>query len=436
VRVLIDPVVKAATFLSWYKDPAIFYKEVFKEKPYPYQAELLRDLADLKLKRVMVMSGGGVGKTKCIACHALWLTTVLPKFLQRPFQVVIVSGSHAQSKNLYLYCKQAIEDNELLSELVVGEPKVSETLFRDRSFIKAVPHTATATQGLHCDCAIVDEAGLVEDFIIEDTYRMVGSSQYDRIILIGTPLDYFNKFVEMWENSEKHTEWKRYSWSWYQCPAITQDKIEEAKRTLSEEMFNIMVLGKPFAKTGTLIPGDKLKEACKDVPRFNYSEAGAKPIGGIDWGWRHPSTLAIVQRVGDTYYLLHIEGWRREEFEKLHDKIAEICKTYNCYTIYADNEDIGENQRLETRGLRVEPIVFNKEKTKLQSKMRALFLQGRVRIPFECTELIRQLRKYTYDTHEDDDYVDAFMLALYGASLEEEETTSDYIVERLRLKPL
>ena len=433
---MIDPIVKAATFLTWYKDPAIFYREVFHEKPYPYQAELLRDLANPELKRVMVMSAGTVGKTKCVACHALWLTTVLPRFRKRPFSVIIVSGSHPQAKNLYQYCKQAIEDSEILRELVAGEPKVSETHFKDRSFIKAVPHTITSTQGLHCDCAIVDEAGMVEDFIIQDTYRMVGSSDFDRIILIGTPLDYFNKFVVMWENPEKYPDWKRYSWSWYQCPRITPEKIEEAKRTLSEEMFNIMVLGKPFAKTGTLIPSDILKQSCKDIPRFAYTEAGSEPVAGIDWGWRHLTTLAIVQKVNDTYYLLHIEGWKREEFEKLHEKIVELCKTYHCYTVYADNEDIGENQRLEARGLRVEPVVFNKEKTKMQSKMRGLFLQNKVRIPNDFTELIRQLRKYTYDTHEDDDYVDAFMLALYGASLEEEEITSDYIVERLRLKPL
>jgi len=103
--------------------------------------------------------------------------------------------------------------------------------------------------------------------------------------------------------------------------------------------------------------------------------------------------------------------------------------------VYADNEDIGENQRLEARGLRVEPVVFNKERTKLQSKMRALFLQGRVRIPFECTELIRQLRKYTYDTHEDDDYVDALMLALHGASLDTEQESTELVVERLQLTP-
>ena len=738
---MVEAVSRAATFLLWYKDPAQFYRDIYKEEPYPYQAQLLRDLADLSVDRVMVMAGGGLGKTKCLAAHALWCAAVLPRFIRKPISVIVIAGSEKQAKALYKYSKQAIEDTSELRSLVQGEPLQSLTEFRDRSCIKAVPNSLKAIQGEHDNIVIVDEAALAGDFVVQDTLRIVRGMNPNRIILLGTPTDYFSKFVEMWEDSERFPEWKRYHWSVYDCPAVDKRQLEEAKKTLSEEMFSVFVLGKPYAKTGTLIDHAKIKEACKDTPRFQVSERGKPPVAGIDWGWcvsgdtevltpngwkpleqcqegelivcydpfrnhsryepilvirkrhylgwmthissrnldilvkpshplflldrhkkkqlclpagkhpthvhlkrlakfegnkpsyyeipgynskrtdlnldkplrvpirpflrflgwyltegttrgkyvriyqkknkaffdqivedikemglhplpmpkygyiqisntrlanflsqlgkakqkyipqdikqldgelleelvetmlkgdgdlwfprfntyskqlaedflevalktgkyygyivdrkkkgyrvnlltkdsspnrshykdilwsgtivdlevptgvflarrngkpvylhnRHPTVLTIVQEVDGVYYVLHTEAWSREEFEKIHDRIAELCKLYQVETVYADAEDVGENQRLEARGLRVEPIPFNKEKTRMQSRMKGLFLQNRIRIPAEFTELIRQLRKYTWDTHEDDDYVDSLMLALRETEEEEED---------------
>ena len=418
---MVEAVSRAATFLLWYKDPAQFYRDIYKEEPYPYQAQLLRDLADLSVDRVMVMAGGGLGKTKCLAAHALWCAAVLPRFIRKPISVIVIAGSEKQAKALYKYSKQAIEDTSELRSLVQGEPLQSLTEFRDRSCIKAVPNSLKAIQGEHDNIVIVDEAALAGDFVVQDTLRIVRGMNPNRIILLGTPTDYFSKFVEMWEDSERFPEWRRYHWSVYDCPAVDKRQLEEAKKTLSEEMFSVFVLGKPYAKTGTLIDHAKIKEACKDTPRFQVSERGKPPVAGIDWGWKHPTVLTIVQEVDGVYYVLHTEGWSREQFEKLHDRIAELCKLYQVETVYADAEDVGENQRLEARGLRVEPIPFNKEKTRMQSRMKGLFLQNRIRIPAEFTELIRQLRKYTWDTHEDDDYVDSLMLALRETEEEEED---------------
>ena len=127
----------------------------------------------------------------------------------------------------------------------------------------------------------------------------------------------------------------------------------------------------------------------------------------------HKTAVVVVQEVNGVFNILYSAGWSREDFETIHDRIEQIYKQYHVQVIYADAEDVGENQRLESRGLNVVPVAFNQSKVQMQTRMKILFHQNKIRIPEENVDLIRQLRKYSWNTKKDDDYVDALMLALH-----------------------
>jgi hypothetical protein len=99
----------------------------------------------------------------------------------------------------------------------------------------AVPNSLKAIQGKHVDCVIVDEGALAGDFVIQDTFRIVSTSDKDLIILSGTPMVYSSTFVEYWEDKERYPEWERMSWTAQDCPSISREKWEEAKK-LPEDM--------------------------------------------------------------------------------------------------------------------------------------------------------------------------------------------------------
>ena len=732
-----DNILKGAKFLLWYQDPTKFFRDIFNQEPYPYQARVLISLKD-NPRRIIIMAGGGTGKTKLLACIALWLTVVLPKFIKRAYSVIIISGSKDQAKYLYEYSKFAIQDNEILQEEVEGEPLISVTYFKDRSLIMAVPNSLKAIQGKHMDCAIVDEGSLAGDFIIQDTLRIVSTSDRDLIILSGTPMIYSTMFVEIWEEESRYPEWIRYNWcydqntelltedgwknileipeqkkiaivkgnkiffeipfSWFEseyngemikfsgrhinclvtpnhkmiyltskskektenaenflrikaksrkflktfewnsnhcldilkigknifkgddfleflgwylsegssgiyknkdntkkylitisqnfksskyflirkllkkmninfyyhghqfyfknkdlciylnkfgkckekyiprefldlerrqlkilwnslmlgdgcfyknrmsfystskrlsddfmelslklgysvsvsyyknnylgkfvvylskrktstcrniekinysgkikcpftssgkiiirrngkvmlcgnsakdCPNVSLEKWNEASK-LPDDMFTIFWQGKPFAKTGTLIPSDEIKNASRDVPKLE-ADPRYEVIAGLDWGWRHFSAIVVLQLNKETgkMNVLYIDQWHREDFEDMHEKIVQICKDYKVTRVYADAEDIGENQRLAAKGINVIPVPFNQSKIQMQSHMKILFHQDKIRIPESFHRLILELRKYNWDTKTDDDLVDALQLGLKG--LEEEK---------------
>lgn len=409
----IDAIYRAAKFSMWYKDPATFFKDVTGLKPFPYQEKLMR-LLPTDPKRVLCMSAGGTGKTKSLSVIALWLTAVLPKFINRPYTVIVISGSDEQAKYLYQYCKYSIADNAILKAEVEGDPLQSLTMFKDRSKIIAVPNSLKAIQGKHEDCVIIDEGALAGDFVIQDSLRIVSSTDRDLIIVSGTPTTN-NVFVEMWEDAEKFPEWKRFHWTAADCGVISKEKIDEAKKSLPPEMWSRFWEGVPYAEEGTLIPIVEIKEACKDIERF-IPDKSKEVIGGVDWGYEHPTALVLVQRGNDgVYRVIYQDSWRRENFEEVHDKIQMICRMYGVTRIFCDGEDVGENQRLEARGLCVTPIVFNQNKVQMQANMKIIFHQRLIKIPNCYQMLIQELRKYNWDTKIHDDTCDALQLALWGA---------------------
>jgi len=416
-RSMVDTVRKLKLWL-WAKHPDVFFKDVFGHEPYPYQKQVLKDLSNLSIKRAILLAAAGTGKTKLLAGHALWLAVPKALELNRPISIIIISGSADQAKYLYSYCKEAITNNEILSSMVEGEPLVSRTKFKNGSVIFAVPNSLTAIQGKHTDVVIIDEAAIAGDFVVRDALRITSTSDIDRIILSGTPMEYNSLFVDIWENPKEYPEWTyRKHWSARDCPNITLEKLEEAKR-LPPEMYAVFWEGKPYALVNTVVPLEDLKRASKHV--HVEFDPNLPSVAGIDWGYTAETAMVIVQKRDDIYYVVGVFGWRREEFENLHDIIEQICREYNVERIYADASHIGENQRLEARGLYVEPIHFSKEKQRLQARMKALFHHNKIRIDENEIELLRQLRKYTWDTHEDDDRVDALMLALIKEDVTED----------------
>ena len=424
---MVDSIAKGLKFQLWIKDPSIFFKDVFNMEPFPYQKNILKQLPKGKpddVRRMLFMAAGGTGKTKLLAGIALWLTTVFPKIIGRPYTVIIISGSDEQAKYLYEYCKYAIMDSEILKELVDGDPLQSLTKFKDRSLIRAVANSLKAIQGKHEDCVILDEGALVDDFLIQDTLRIVSSTDRDLIIISGTPTTN-NAFIDMWEDEKKFHMWKRFHWTAKDCPKISAEKIAEAQQ-LPPEMWSRFWEGVPMGDEGTLIPPDELKASIEDISSF-VPKDDSEIIAGVDWGFNHPTALVLVQKdkKDGIYRVIYSDAWKRENFEDVHDKIQTICRNFHVSRILSDGEDVGENQRLQARGLNVVPIVFNQNKIEMQTNMKIIFHQKLIRIPITYQTIIQQLRRYNWNTKINDDSCDALQLALWGAK----ENTDSYYYE-------
>jgi len=413
-----DQISKAATFLLWYKSPSKFFQDIFNLEPYEYQKRVLEAIQKGS-KRIVIQAAAATGKTRLLAGIALWLSIVVSKIEKEPVKVVIISGSRSQAKWLYDYCREAF-NNEYIASEIEGEPLQSITKFINGSEIRALPNSLKAIQGIHANVVIIDEAVLAGDFLIQDALRITGGMKRDIIILSGTPMDAASLFCNIFQDTETYPDWIRFSWTARDCPRISVEQLKEAE-SLPEEVKQIYWEGKPYLqRSERVVEFDALKDCVKDVPQF-IPEGEDRIVAGLDWGFAHYTAIVIIQKVGDIYRVLYCDQWRREQFEDLHQKIVEICKHYNVETVYADAENAGENQRLEAKGLNVEPVPFQYKKTQMQSHLRLLFHQRKIRIPQIYQDLIQELRMYNWNSKSGDDLVDALMLALYNYEKEHEE---------------
>ena len=303
----------------------------------------------------------------------------------------------------------------MLKDEVMGEIRMTHTQFKDRSVIRALPNSLKAIQGKHAPFVIVDEAALAGDFVINDTKRIIGAFDPNRVILSGTPMDNETGatgelFIDMFEDPERYPEWKRITWSAYDCPAISSEMREEAK-SLPEREYQIFWLGKPYVSARVLIPRGSLKDAILDYT-IGYNSL-YNVYCGVDWGHAHPTAVVFVQLTPDNKFEVIETNWfKGEEFDKIHDWIESRARYYKTTKIYTDGSDVGENQRLLARGLPVFPIQFNKEKGFMQSRLRDIFTKGRIKMSDNEQKLIQELRTYTWDKKINDDMVDALQLAV------------------------
>ena len=441
--------------VQWYKDPASFFYDLYHQEPFSYQRRVLSYLPDLQIRRYLLLGAGGTGKSKLLACIALWLGLVYSYYHKKKYDVVIVAGSAEQSRSLYEYSAVPLKENEIFKEVIDGEVLKTITRFKTKSVVRALPLSLKAIQGKHVPAVIIDEAALVDDFTINDTYRIVGGFKDSVIILSGTPMEYTSKFVEMWLDKKTYpdyfdlppekrtpTTWARFSWSAMDCPRFTEEEIEEARRNLSEEQFRIFWEGVPYPVTNTVVPIDDIRKCSIGIHKFDYDPKNrtGKIIFGIDYGFRDLSVIVVANKIDDRYRILDVIEWNRTKYDNIQDWIEAYAMKYRPDYVFVDLNPKGESQRtvdrLRMRGIMTEAVDLARELGSLQVRMRTLFEKEKILVPEEFQPLLNELRLYTWDKRKGDDRVTALMLSL--REIEDQPSVDQiyYKVGRIRRRPL
>lgn len=431
---------KQLRYLVWYKDPVQFYRDIYREEPMPYQAKVLKEICtlDRKIKRALIVSAGNSGKTKLLACIALWFGVVWSYFNSSQ-EINIISGSQKQSKNLYLFSKNAIMDTLEIKERVSGDPLISQTEFRDRSIIRALANSLKDTHGKHGDVCIIDESVLAGNAVIKDVMQRMLKDSNSIALFSGTPMNEMggDLFIEMWEDGDlpkekqKYPEWERYHWTAFEA-SFRKGIIKEAEK-YGQEGFDIFVLGKPHPLLGFLIPSDKIKIAKEHNPIFKYNQDGERPKLGLDiGGYKNPAAAVVSQKIDNIDYILYCEEKKiKKDPSEILDWVEGLFNTFNCKVINSDSLPRAENDRLRAKGLPVNLIVMEKVRSKYQANMRRKFLEKLVKIPEDYVSLLQQLSKYDWDTSENDDLAVALMLSLIDEDKELESEEIQYSFKRI-----
>jgi len=241
------------------------------------QKEFFEVLSDLSIRKAILSGGRGTGKTLSLGILATWTVTILPYFYKRPFVAVILGGSFEQSLKVYRFCKRFFTRNEFLKRKLKREPIMSSTLLKDDSEIKALRASERQVRGPHGDLLIIDEATLVEENVLHESFEIVAPSDIGRIILSSNPHLYASYFVDVWTDPLKYGYHRFSPWSQEDCHWGTmQEDVEMKRKTVSKARFSIEVLGIPYPTSATtVIPNLEDIKSC--LVQYPLQRKGEEP---------------------------------------------------------------------------------------------------------------------------------------------------------------
>lgn len=159
-----------------------FFNFYFKFNPHSYQKRFLKKC--LNSTRVVGKWPRQSGKSTTVAAYALF------KALTSKINIIIVAPTQSQSGELYIKIRDLASSNPLLFKQVIKDT-VTELKFANGSRIISLPSgpDGQTIKGYTADIAIIEEAGIMKDLIVNTVIiPMIASKGVNgQVIKIGTP---------------------------------------------------------------------------------------------------------------------------------------------------------------------------------------------------------------------------------------------------------
>ncbi len=347
-------------------------------QPDDWQKKLLLSEND----RILLCCSRGAGKTRTCSVLALWTALFQPGSL-----TLLLSRSQRQAIELLRYVKQGFE--------ALGAPIPTRHLSENQmelahgSRILALPgreETIRSFQGVNL--LILDEAARIPDELYFSVRPMLNVSR-GRLICLSTPFGARGFFWREWHDEE--SRWQRTRVTWHDCPRITQEQIDEERRTMGD-----LWVGQEYECSFLSMHGLVYPDFAEQVVDTEVIPEGRR-IGGIDFGWRNP--FAAVWGVVDESDVLWIVGEHYVQETTLQDNASRL-RSQGVEMWYADPSGAMEIAELRSAGLKVRRADNN---IRLGiGAVNARLQSGRLKVlRRRCPNLIREAGLYHYPTSDE-----------------------------------
>lgn len=398
-------------FLERYgDDPVLFVEEQFQITPDPWQADVLRDIADTEVRAISVRSGHGVGKSAIAAWALVWF--ILTKF---PCKAVVTAPTSGQLFDaLFAEVKHWIGflPHELQELLDVTSNRIALKAAQESAFISARTSRAEqpeALQGVHSDhvLLIADEASGVPEAVYQAASGSM-SGENATTLLLGNPVRSSGLFYDS-HTKLKH-RWKTYHVSCLTSPRVSNEYVEEQKIRYGENsnVYRIRVLGEfPLADDDTVLPLGLVQPA---VGRDIVVAHSTPVVWGLDVARFGKNASVLVRRKGKQV-ADGIQQWRGLDLMQLvgavHNEYITLQPSDRPTEINVDVLGLGAGvvDRLRELGLPVRGINVSE-----LPAMKDRFKNLRAELWFNCRDWLEPMDATLPD---DDDLVSQLIAVRY-----------------------
>jgi hypothetical protein len=357
--------------------------------PHPDQRIKIDQIEKKEVKYIILTTGRQWGKT------LLAQNLILKWAIETPNQVLMwVSPVYSQARKVFTSLVNATID----SGLVKDSHKTNFTItFVNGSVIHFKSGERPDTiRGFTLDYLVVDEAAFLKD----DTYNLVLKPTImvkgKKILFISTPKgkNYLYSMSIRGADNEQE-QYLHLKGSSYDTPYISDEELDEAKKSLPEDIFRQEILGE-FIDSGG--------EVFVDIDRYcilnSYQprQDKVKYWAGVDFGRQNDySVLSIFDDKGNMVYFYRE---RQKSWAEIIGKIAEKLREYDAMCQVEVNS-IGDVlfEQLKQKYQKVEPfLTTNSSKQNIVEDFIYATNEGQIKLPtYELNpQLYNELKTFTY----------------------------------------
>lgn len=287
-----------------------------KLKLHKKQGDIVKNILKRKAKYHVINASRQSGKSYLALMLLIYFANN-----EQDKEIMFVSPIHKQNKKVYLKLKQALLhldnlDSSNGSDLDIYTKNGNHIQFRSAERYDNI-------RGESVDILFCDEFSFIRKDAWESAIRPVTSARKEALVIITSTPKGQNLFYDLCllGMDESNPRYEYYKMMYYDNPHYDTEEVEDARKTLPENIFKTEYLAE-FIAEGVVFR--KIKEACV---LDDFSETGSRFYGGLDFGQADDYTvLTILNEFGETVAL---HRTNKKSFKDIENEVLPILQKYN-----------------------------------------------------------------------------------------------------------
>lgn len=358
--------------------------------PHEKQREFIKQIEDPQYKFITLSIGRQFGKT-------LLAENLLLKWaLENPNQVIMwVSPVYSQARKVFEDIEKALDGTPLIKNK--NKSNYDMNLLNGSKILFRSAERGDTLRGYTLDYLICDESAYIDDKIWNEILKPTILVKGKKALFISTPKGknyFYSLHIRGLDPEQK--QYLALIGSSYDNPYIDKSELDEAKRSLPEQVFRQEILAEFVDNGGEVFTN--IDTYCR-IHRYTPKKQGVRYYGGIDFGRQEDySVLTILSDEGE---VVNIYRERQKPWDTIITEMVNILKHYGAHA-YIEVNSMGDvlYEQISKKYQNVSP--FQTTQGSKQDIIEDLIYQlnkGELNLPTEelFPPLYNELRTFTYE---------------------------------------
>lgn len=358
--------------------------------PYPKQYEFINRIENPSVKIITLSIGRQWGKT-------LLAENLLMKWALENNNATLmwVSPVYSQARKVFEDLEKAMDG----SPIIVSKNKSNYdmNLINGSKILFRSAERGDTLRGYTLDYLICDEAAFIDDNIWNEILRPTILVKGKKALFISTPKgkNYFYSLHTRGIDPDQ-TQYLTLQGSSYDNPYIPTDELDEAKKTLPENIFRQEILGE-FVDSGGEVFVD-IDRYCV-IQQFTPKQPSMRYYAGIDFG--RQDDYSVLTIIDENQNVVFIYRDRHKPWDTIISEMKKYLQQYQA-NAYVEVNSIGDvlYEQLQKQYQATSPFITTQSsKQEIIEDLIYELNKGDMKLPTETLfqPLYNELKQFTYE---------------------------------------